>query len=64
MHLAAEFRELGGDDVGGAFLLEAKLGMGVDVAADLGQLVEAVHNLGDDRHGGSDRSGVATHHSG
>jgi hypothetical protein len=32
--------------------------------ADLGQLVEVFQHLGDDRHGGSDRSAIATHHSG
>ena len=39
--------------IGGALLLEPDLGMGVDVAADRGQLVETVAHLGDDRHGGS-----------
>ena len=38
MHLAAVFGELGRDQFGGALLLEADLRMGVDVAADPGQL--------------------------
>ena len=40
MHLAAIFGELCRDELGGALLLEAELRVGVDVAADRGQLVE------------------------
>jgi hypothetical protein len=64
MHLAAIFLELLPNDFRCALLLEAELGMGMDVAADLGQLVEIVQHLGDDRHVGSDRSAIAPHHSG
>ena len=53
MHLAAIFGELLRDDIAGPLLGEAELGMGVDVAADLGQLVEIIEDFGDDRHGGS-----------
>ncbi len=52
MHLAAIFGELFRDQIAGALLGEAELGMGVDVAADFGQLVEVVEDLGDDRHEG------------
>ena len=57
MHLAAIFGELLRDQIAGALLGEAKLGMGVDVAADRAQLVESVEHLGDDRHGGSRKGG-------
>src|SRR6266446_7414809 len=53
MHLAAIFGELLRDQITGPLLGEAELGMGMDVAADLGQLVEIVEGLGDDWHDGS-----------
>src|SRR3954447_21173427 len=53
MHLAPPFGEFLRDEIGGALLLEPDLGMGVDVAADPGQLVEMVTQLGDNRHGSS-----------
>lgn len=39
MHLDAPALQLVGDDAGGADLLEADLGVGVDVAADGGEFV-------------------------
>ncbi len=56
MHLAAIFGELLGDDIAGPLLGEAEFGMGVDIAADLDQLVEIIEDLGDYRHGGSGNS--------
>ena len=51
MHLdAAEFGELGGDEIGGALLLEAELGMRMDVAPDGGQLVVEPGNGIENRH--------------
>ena len=38
MHLDAPFLQLLRDDVGGAMLLQAEFGMGMDVLADVGQL--------------------------
>src|SRR5262249_5602692 len=51
MHLAAELGELGSDDVRRAALLEAELGMGVDVAADARELGLQLGEAGDDGHG-------------
>ena len=52
MHLAAEFGELGGHDLGGAVFLVGQLRMGMDVAADLGQLGLEVEQARNGRHGG------------
>jgi hypothetical protein len=49
-HLEAPFGELGGDDVGGARLLVGELGMGVDVATDVGDLALDLEGTRQDRH--------------
>src|ERR1700687_1449950 len=59
MHLAAIFGELPGDDIAGPLLGEAEFGMGVDVTADLNQLVEIIDDFGDYRHGGSGNTRLA-----
>ncbi len=53
MHLNAILGELLRDQIAGALLGEAELGMGVDVASDRAQLVGEFEHLGDDRHDGS-----------
>src|SRR5438045_9440384 len=53
MHLAAIFGELLRDEIAGPLLGEAELRMRMNVAADLGQLVEIIEDLGDHWHGGS-----------
>src|SRR5438477_270438 len=51
MHLDPKALELFGHQVGGALLLKAELGMGVDIAPPFGQLVVKAADLVDDRHG-------------
>src|SRR5262249_44802012 len=46
-----EFGELLGDKIAGPLLNEAQFGMGVDIAADLGQFVHVVAHFGNGRHG-------------
>src|SRR5205085_6321845 len=53
MHLAAIFGELLRDEIAGPLLGEAELRMRMDVAADLGQLIKIVEDLGDYWHAGS-----------
>jgi hypothetical protein len=59
MHLDAELGELRRDQVGRALLLEAELGMGVDVAPPGGQLVVELLDARDHGHGRSPERGGA-----
>ena len=53
MHRDTKTLEFLGDDAGGAHLLEADLGMGVEVAAQGGQFVGIGTDAVDRAHGGS-----------
>jgi len=50
MHVAAKLGKLCRDDIGGALLGKSQFRVGMDVAADRGQLEVIIAHFGKDRH--------------